>query len=80
MYHKEFSPIAALTPYIRSYFYIRAKSRMFNFPADGCPGLINWISIIIDRFITKICVEFLCNKGMVRTSDLIQLVYKVHWR
>jgi len=40
MYHKEFSPIAALTPYIRSYFYIRAKSRMFNFPADGCPGLI----------------------------------------
>lgn len=40
MYHKEFSPNAALKPYIRCYFYIKAKSRMINFPADGCPGLI----------------------------------------
>ncbi len=40
MYHKEFSPNAALRPYIRNYFYIRVRSGMFHFPADGCPGLI----------------------------------------
>lgn len=40
MYHKEFAPNVALRPFIRSYFYIRAKSRMFHIPADGCPGLI----------------------------------------
>lgn len=40
MYHKEFSPNSILSPFIRSYFYIRAQSGRFHFPADGCPGLI----------------------------------------
>lgn len=41
MYLKEFSPIAMLKPYIRSYFFMRINNfGRFHFPADGCPGLI----------------------------------------
>jgi AraC-like DNA-binding protein len=40
MQYREFTPHAALRPYIRSYFHLRATGKRFQQPADGCPSLM----------------------------------------
>ena len=38
--YEAYAPAPHLKPYIRCYFHIRVTGGGFDFPADGCPGLI----------------------------------------
>ncbi len=40
MYYKEFSPIAALRPYVRPYLHVWVSRKRFQAPADGCASMM----------------------------------------